>query len=201
MTSTTRRPVQPLPHKERLLRSGMKLFYEQGFHGTTVDAVLAAAEVPKGSFYHHFGSKDAFAQAVLDRYLWFQLEVLQKWVDKKDVSTADKIAGHFNDMVRMFVKSGCQRGCLTGKLSTEVAGTSELFRNKLSEQISRWRDALVDILRHGQDRGDVRLTEQPEDIAAAVFAIMQGAFVVALSTRDEHALAKLADTIKFVIQP
>ena len=46
-----------LSHKERLIRAGGKLFYENGFHGTTVDAVLAEAGVPKGSFYHHFGSQ------------------------------------------------------------------------------------------------------------------------------------------------
>ncbi len=61
-----------LSHKERLFRAGAKLFYENGFHGTTIDAVLAEAGVPKGSFYHHFGSKDAFGQAVLSRYMGFQ---------------------------------------------------------------------------------------------------------------------------------
>ena len=65
--------LEALTHKERLLRQGTKLFYAQGFHGTTVDAILASAGVPKGSFYHHFGSKDDLVtEAVvlgLDRWL------------------------------------------------------------------------------------------------------------------------------------
>lgn len=179
----------------------MQLFYEQGFHGTTVDAVLAAAGVPKGSFYHHFGSKDAFAQAVLDRYLQFQLTVLHKWIDTKDISTPDKLVGHFNDMVRLFVKSGYQRGCLTGKFSTEVAATSDVFRNQLGKQIREWRADLVKMLKDGQRSGDVRQDRRAEDIADGVLALIQGAFVVALSTRDRRALATMGDTIRLVVSP
>ena len=78
-----------LSHKERLLRHGMKLFYAQGFHGTTVDAILASAGVPKGSFYHHFGSKEVFAQAVLDRYMQFQIDLFHKWAAKKGLTTPE----------------------------------------------------------------------------------------------------------------
>jgi len=87
--------VDALTHKERLLRQGMKLFYAQGFHGTTVDAILASAEVPKGSFYHHFGSKDVFGQAVLDRYMQFQIDLFHKWAVKKNLSTSAKLVGYF----------------------------------------------------------------------------------------------------------
>ncbi|OIN79959.1 TetR/AcrR family transcriptional regulator [Mycobacterium malmoense] len=188
-------------HKERLLLAGMKLFYEQGFHGTTVDAVLVRAGVPKGSFYHHFGSKDAFGQAVLDRYLQFQLEALEKWANKEDVSTPDKVVGHFDDMVRLFVKSGYQRGCLTGKFSTEVAATSDLFRDQLGRQIAKWKAGLVELLKRGQRAGDIRQDQSAQDIADGVLALIQGAFVVALSTRDKRTLAAIANTIRKVVEP
>lgn len=95
-----------LSHKERLLRHGMKLFYAQGFHGTTVDAILASAGVPKGSFYHHFGSKEAFAQAVLDRYMQFQIDLFHKWAAKKGLTTSQQLAGYFTEISQIFVKSG-----------------------------------------------------------------------------------------------
>src|SRR6476620_4558175 len=106
-----------LSHKERLFRAGAKLFYENGFHGTTIEAVLAEAGVPKGSFYHHFGSKDAFGQAVLTRYMGFQGELVTKWIARTDLSTADQVTGYYRDMSQIFVKSGFQTACLTGKFS------------------------------------------------------------------------------------
>ncbi|WP_083826519.1 TetR family transcriptional regulator [Hoyosella subflava] len=38
---------QAVPHMERLLGSGTRLFYRHGYHGTSVDALLADAGVPR----------------------------------------------------------------------------------------------------------------------------------------------------------
>jgi len=190
-----------LSHKERLFRAGAKLFYENGFHGTTVDAVLAEAGVPKGSFYHHFGSKDAFGQAVLNRYMGFQGELVTKWVDRTDLSTADKVTGYYRDMSQIFVKSGFQTACLTGKFSTEVAATSEVFRPQLAGQIEGWKKRLSALLASGQERGDIRGDRSPDDLTEAVLALIQGSFVLTLSTRDEHTLATICSTIKELIEP
>ena len=190
-----------LPHKERLLRHGMKLFYAQGFHGTTVDAILASAGVPKGSFYHHFGSKDVFGQAVLDRYMQFQVDLFHKWARKESLTTPEKLAGYFKEMSQIFVKSGYQRACLAGKFSTEVAATSELFREQVGRQLRVWKDGLVELLREGQHNGDIRQDRRAEDLADGVLALIQGAFVIALSTHDKHSLTAVAKTITVLVEP
>jgi TetR/AcrR family transcriptional regulator, transcriptional repressor for nem operon len=192
--------AEDLPHKERLLRSGMKLFYENGFHGTTVDAVLADAGVPKGSFYHHFGSKEVFGQAVLDRYAQFQEQLFGKWAAKKGLSTPDKLAGYTKEMSQLFVKSGFQAGCLVGKFSTEVAATSDLFRAALDTQIRAWHSRLTEMLTEGQERGDVRTDRRAADMAEAVLSVIQGTFVLALSTRDKHILAAMGTTIRALVE-
>ncbi|ULN73358.1 TetR/AcrR family transcriptional regulator [Mycolicibacterium smegmatis] len=190
-----------LPHKEALLRSGTKLFYDNGFHGTTVDAVLADADVPKGSFYHHFGSKDVFGQAVLDRYMEFQRSLLARWSSKTNLSTPDRLVGYANDMAQMFVKSGYQRGCLAGKFSTEVAASSEVFRDQLSDHIEAWTAQVAAMLASGQEQGDVRSDRSAQEIAEAVLSLIQGTFVLAVSTRDKHTLATLVTTVRLLVEP
>ncbi|WP_396932315.1 TetR/AcrR family transcriptional regulator [Mycolicibacterium sp.] len=190
-----------LSHKERLFRAGAKLFYENGFHGTTIDAVLAEAGVPKGSFYHHFGSKDAFGQAVLKRYVGFQGELVAKWIARTDLSTAEQVIGYYRDMSQIFVKSGFQTSCLIGKFSTEVAATSDVFRPQLAGQIDGWKTRLSALFEAGQERGDVRLDRSAQDLADIVLALIQGSFVLTLSTRDEHTLATVCGMIKEVIEP
>ncbi|QEN12639.1 TetR/AcrR family transcriptional regulator [Mycolicibacterium sp. ELW1] len=190
-----------LSHKERLFRAGAKLFYENGFHGTTIDAVLAEAGVPKGSFYHHFGSKDAFGQAVLSRYMGSQGELVATWAARTDLSTAEKVTGYYRDMSQVFVKSGFQTACLTGKFSTEVAATSDVFRPQLAGQIDGWKARLSTLFAAGQKKGDVRQDRPAEDLADVVLALIQGSFVLTLSTRDEHTLATVCDTIRQLIEP
>jgi TetR/AcrR family transcriptional regulator, transcriptional repressor for nem operon len=135
---STRRS-ETLSHKERLLRQGMKHFYAYGYHGTTVDALLEASGVPKGSFYHHFGSKQDFGKAVLNRYMRYQLDLLQKWcTENPELATSAKLCGYFNEMVQQFIGSGFLRACLAGKFSTEMSATSESFRTQLDADMRDW---------------------------------------------------------------
>jgi AcrR family transcriptional regulator len=52
--------------RDLLVTEATRLFAERGFEATSVEAVLEAAGVSRGSLYHHFKSKDALFEAVLD---------------------------------------------------------------------------------------------------------------------------------------
>jgi AcrR family transcriptional regulator len=52
--------------RDQLVTEAARLFAERGFEATSVEAVLDAAGVSRGSLYHHFKSKDALFEAVLD---------------------------------------------------------------------------------------------------------------------------------------
>ena len=51
-----------------LIRCGVELLTQQGVRATVIDEVLKRVNVPKGSFYHYFASKEAFGAALLDAY-------------------------------------------------------------------------------------------------------------------------------------
>jgi len=191
--------TEPVPHKERLLRQGLKYFYDRGFHGTTVDAILEASGVPKGSFYHHFGSKEAFARAVLTRYTEFQLALLDRWVNEPDLSTTDRLGRYVDELVELFVRSGYRRACLAGKLSTEVAVGSDAFREQIGASLLAWKEHLTALLSQGQERGDVRTDRTAEDLATATLALIQGTFVLCIATRDEEALKAVRSTIQLLV--
>lgn len=186
-------------HRERLLREGTRQLYEHGFHGTTVDGILAAAGVPKGSFYHHFGSKEEFAKQVLARYMDFQLDQLATWAARTDLSTPDLVAGYFRDLADRFIRSRHSRACLAGKLATELAPGHREFRRRLRADLTTWRARLVDVLERGQERGDVRTDQDAGVLADAVLAMIQGAFVVALAARDDTSLAAVCTGLRLLL--
>jgi len=53
--------------RERLIATARELFGEHGYEGTSIGAVLEASGVARGALYHHFPSKEALFDAVLDR--------------------------------------------------------------------------------------------------------------------------------------
>ena len=190
-----------LSHRDRLLRQGMRSFYALGFHGTTVDAILEASEVPKGSFYHHFGSKESFAQAVLEQYMQFQLDLVGKWAERPDLTTSEKVEGYFDEIVSIFVRSGYQRACLAGKFSTELSASSAGFRTQLNDGFARWKADIVALLAEGQERGDIRTDRSAEDLATTVLVLLQGGFVLALSDHDDRSLDSVRATLAMVMSP
>jgi AcrR family transcriptional regulator len=53
--------------RERLIAAGRELFGERGYEGTSIEAILESAGVARGALYHHFPTKEALFDAVLDR--------------------------------------------------------------------------------------------------------------------------------------
>jgi AcrR family transcriptional regulator len=53
--------------RDRLIEAARKLFGQRGYEATPIEAILKAAKVKRGSLYHHFASKEALFDAVLDR--------------------------------------------------------------------------------------------------------------------------------------
>ncbi|WP_269305816.1 TetR/AcrR family transcriptional regulator [Aeromicrobium sp. HA] len=182
-------------HRDALLREGLNQLFIHGYHGTTVDGLLDATGVPKGSFYHHFGDKESFVVAVLHRYDHFHQRLLEKWSSRKELSTAEMLSGYFEDLVENFVNSGFTHVDLIGKLATEIANGSESISVTLAEQFNRWRSTVEQILLDGQARGDVRTDRDVFELSATIHAYVEGAFVVAQSTRDEGALETVSAAI------
>jgi len=53
--------------RERLIGAARELFGERGYDGTSIEAILKASGVARGALYHHFETKEALFDAVLDR--------------------------------------------------------------------------------------------------------------------------------------
>ncbi len=64
---TNRRQQYSASTKRALLEVAEKLFAEQGYAGTSLDTIVAGAQVTKGALYHHFSGKQALYEAVFEQ--------------------------------------------------------------------------------------------------------------------------------------
>ena len=63
----TRRELYSEATRAALLEEATTLFAERGYAGTSLEDVASASRVTRGAVYHHFASKKALFEAVLDR--------------------------------------------------------------------------------------------------------------------------------------
>jgi TetR/AcrR family transcriptional regulator, transcriptional repressor for nem operon len=136
--------------RERLLAVGLVKVLEQGWSATGIDMVLRECQVPKGSFYHYFASKEAFGYALQDLYhqdymariqrYWGQ-DVVANFKTPADLRAA--VMGWVEEMAAKMREHGCKRGCLLGALGQELAGVHESCRARLQACWSEYIDALA----------------------------------------------------------
>jgi AcrR family transcriptional regulator len=89
-TGLKKRLRDPIRTKAKLLAAGVKLFARQGFHGVSVDEIVAAAACNTRMLYHYFGDKESLYVAVLHT-VYQRLEQVEMKPVPDDAKTADKI--------------------------------------------------------------------------------------------------------------
>ena len=67
MAKADRRIEQGQATRDRLVAIATELFAKQGYEGTSIELVLEKAAVSRGALYHHFATKEALFEAVLER--------------------------------------------------------------------------------------------------------------------------------------
>ncbi|HEY0500887.1 MAG TPA: TetR/AcrR family transcriptional regulator [Kutzneria sp.] len=78
MTKASQGRGELTPMEGRILRAAVKLFAEKGFDATTVQEVVAYAEVTKGALYHYFDSKDDLLYEIYHSLIGLQTAELDR---------------------------------------------------------------------------------------------------------------------------
>jgi TetR/AcrR family transcriptional repressor of nem operon len=171
--------------REQLLAAGLETLFARGFNGCGVQDIAAAAGVPKGSFYNHFESKEAFAVAVLERY-WQRGAAGLAGLSDERVPPVERLRRYFDAVAAHIVADGCQ-GCMITNFSTELADQSRLVRDRLAAIFAGWRRTLESCIREAQRAGDVASDLEAGVLASFILDAWEGAILRAKVDKDPGA--------------
>ncbi len=164
--------------RTRLIDAGLEKLLAAGFNSTGIADVVAAATVPKGSFYYYFDSKDAFACAVVDR--WAELNTARRhalFVANRSMPPLRRLRSYLETYAATLDGRGHVGGCLLGNLSAEIADHSETVRARLRAAFADWQAMLCDVLQEAHARGELRQGLVPDAIAAYLVNGWEGALL------------------------
>lgn len=130
---------RPSPARERLLATAVGLLSRRGYHATGVGDVLAAAKVPSGVLYHHFGSKEALAVAAIGRAGRETAELFAS-LPGGTIDRLDALAAHWR---RRMVESDFTEGCPVACSALEAVATSPALREAAARVYTAWLDGIA----------------------------------------------------------
>ena len=125
-----------LSTKERLVAAAASLLMRQGFGTVSVDDICKAADIKKGTFYHHFQSKTDLALAAYE-YMEEQADVHFKDCCQPDLPAIERLerfsAGMYSLHNEIFLKEGKVYGCGLCSAGQEMGAQDERIRLKIKE--------------------------------------------------------------------
>jgi TetR/AcrR family transcriptional repressor of nem operon len=181
--------------RNRLIDAGLEGMRRHGYGATGLQEILQAAGAPKGSFYHHFGSKEGFTVAVIERYAAIAEKHCQEVLGNTRQAPLNRLRRYFEDLIRAAGPSAPIAGCLIGSLSLEVAGASPLLQGCLSTSFAGWQAAIANVLLEAVERGDLPESTRPESLANFILNSWEGAL---LRSQAENSDAALKDFLNYV---
>jgi TetR/AcrR family transcriptional repressor of nem operon len=182
--------------RRHILDVAHPLLLERGFTAVGLAEILAAARVPKGSFYHYFGSKEAFGEAVLETYFTDCLARIDQLLAGPGPA-ADRLMAYFDDWMDSQTGEEAQSRCLVVKLGAEVSDLSETMRAALKRGTARITEKLARTLAAGREDGSLKLPPEVDEqvLASTLYQNWLGASLLAKILRERGPLdAALANT-------
>ncbi|WP_349343994.1 TetR/AcrR family transcriptional regulator [Marinobacter sp. MA] len=163
--------------RTHIIHTGADLIGHKGFGATGINAVLTAAGVPKGSFYHYFSSKNDFGLAVIDTFAEEYDAKLDRILNDTSRSWVDRLRAYFDTGFETMTSCEYTRGCLIGNLGQELAGQNEAFRQRLDSVFASWERRFEHCIRAAQQAGDISADIDAADAASFLLSGWEGAIL------------------------
>jgi TetR/AcrR family transcriptional regulator, transcriptional repressor for nem operon len=153
-----------------------------------VKEILDEADVPKGSFYHHFASKEAFAKEVLALYVRGENERAAKLLGEGKAAPLRRLRRYFEEIIAIYGPTATISGCLMGNLSLEMADHSDSIQSLLHQSFATWQTAVAGVLQEAIDRGDLAKSAKPQELAGFLLNSYEGALLRSKADRSAKPL-------------
>jgi TetR/AcrR family transcriptional repressor of nem operon len=179
--------------RDRIVRAAADLMFRHGVAGTSTPAVRDAAGVSSSQIYHYFADKDALTRAVIAHQTQTIVSSQTALLSRLDSLPALRA---WRDVVVQAERDlDCRGGCPLGSLSSELADRSAPAREALADGFARWAGAIRGGLQHMIDCGVLRAEADPDRLALAMLAALQGGLLLAQAQRTTAALEAGLDAV------
>jgi len=181
--------MKRIHNKDDIVQAGLDIILSRGFNATGVEAILKQANVPKGSFYNFFPSKEDFCLAIIDRFIAeIRSKVFQPIMEDDSLPPLQRIRKYFETLITRFEGNDCSKGCLIGNLSLEMSDQYENVRQRLDLILQRWAEVFADLLLQAQREKAISADLDAGMLAENLIASFEGALLRAKVKKSSEPL-------------
>jgi TetR/AcrR family transcriptional repressor of nem operon len=165
--------------KTKLLDATLNVIRAKGYAATTVEDICHAAGVTKGSFFHHFKSKDELAVTAARHWGEVTGPVFATAPYRAEADPLARVMGYIRLRAGMLEREVPDFTCLLGTLVQEVYATHPEIRAACDAGMSAHTDLLIEDIEEAKAAYAPEAPWSPESLGYYIQAVLQGSFIFA----------------------
>ncbi|WP_303316436.1 TetR/AcrR family transcriptional regulator [Flavivirga abyssicola] len=183
-----------------LLEKGIEILWSKGYNGTSVNDIVKAADVPKGSFYFYFESKEDFAVKAINKYFDLHLAIAIEKLEDKSIAPKQKLLDFYQFRVDILKNEmNCQMGCMACNLASEMAEHNEKIRTAILVKEEKMLSLITNIFKEAQELGEIEKTIKADVIAAFIEDAGKGAMISMKEKQSAEPIDNFMIMVKNII--
>jgi TetR/AcrR family transcriptional repressor of nem operon len=186
--------------KTRLLDAALRVIRAKGYSATRVEDVCEAAGLTKGSFFHHFDSKEELALAAVDYWSEGTSAVFDAAPYHARAGALERLLAYVDLRKAMLRGELSDFTCLAGTMVQEVYDTHPAIREACSRSISRHAKTLERDIAEAMRRYGATGEWTARSLALYIQAVLQGSFILAKAKGGPAVAAECVDHLRRYIE-
>jgi TetR/AcrR family transcriptional repressor of nem operon len=182
--------------KTKLLDAALHVIRAKGYAGTTVDDICHKAGVTKGSFFHHFKSKDDLALAAASYWGTMTDGFFAAAPYRKLQDPLDRLLGYVDFRAAILNGELPDYTCLLGTLVQETYATHPNIRAACDQGLSSHIAVLTRDIEAAKQRYVPKATWSAESVGYFIQAVLQGSFIFAKAKQSPDVVRESLEHLR-----
>lgn len=183
--------------RERLLNEMALLVHRKGFNATSINDVIEAVGIKKGTLYYYFSGKEELGLAVLERDKDHFIAFLD--TNLFGPTPIEALEQFFKAAFKKHRDTGFVGGCLWGNTALEMSDTNSTYKILVEKVFSEWISRIEGVIRSGQEAGQFRTERTADELARLVVAGIEGGIMMSRMTKQDAPLRSCLESLRVLL--
>jgi AcrR family transcriptional regulator len=182
--------------RQRIIEEAAPIFNQRGYAGCSMQDVMQATGLEKGGIYRHFDSKEELAAEA------FKFAISEAFrVRRLGLDAIENRLERMKYLLRRFVEapSPLPGGCPLMNVAIDSDDGNPVLRGIAREAIAEWKKRIIETVREGIERGEIRAGTDPGRISNVVVAALEGALMISRIEKNRTAVQDAAAVLDGVL--
>lgn len=168
--------LMPRPREfdeDEVIDAALQLFWDRGYHETTVSQLTDATRLQKGSLYGAFADKHSLFLRALERYARMKQEELSH-IQAASISPLSTLGSFLRELARDCAGRRGERGCLISNTSLELLPDDTEVGARIRQNFGEMEATIAQLVAGAQEAGELRSGLDPQAAARLILTVIQG---------------------------